>query len=150
MLQRMVDARDGSPPSRPPAAEAELKRRIFPGGTLRRGEAVYARTEYRPYRDLALREARRHGIELTGDYRLIVFIDAGLQRNLVPPTLRRLGRAPGRRHLHAAVRRGTRSVAGSCAYTGAWNRATDIKRSIGSTGKLFPLIGVHEAGVKFL
>ncbi|GAG38745.1 unnamed protein product, partial [marine sediment metagenome] len=39
------------------------------------------------------------------------------------------------------------AVAGSCTYSGEWNRATDIKRSIGSTGKLFPLIGVHEAGV---
>lgn len=39
------------------------------------------------------------------------------------------------------------ATAGSCRYTGRWNRATDIERSIGSTGKLFPLIGVHEAGI---
>ena len=39
------------------------------------------------------------------------------------------------------------ALAGSCTYTGEWNRATDIARSIGSTGKLFPLIGVHEAGL---
>ena len=39
------------------------------------------------------------------------------------------------------------ALAGSCTYTGEWNRATDIGRSIGSTGKLFPLIGVHEAGI---
>jgi penicillin-binding protein 1A len=39
------------------------------------------------------------------------------------------------------------ATAGSCTYTGAWNRATDIERSIGSTGKLFPLIGLHEASI---
>jgi penicillin-binding protein 1A len=39
------------------------------------------------------------------------------------------------------------AVSGSCRYSGAWNRATDIARSIGSTGKLFPLIGVHEASI---
>ncbi|MGB6700681.1 penicillin-binding transpeptidase domain-containing protein, partial [Methyloceanibacter sp.] len=39
------------------------------------------------------------------------------------------------------------ALTGSCTYTGEWNRATDIARSTGSTGKLFPLIGVHEAGL---
>lgn len=39
------------------------------------------------------------------------------------------------------------ATAGSCQYTGRWNRASDISRSIGSTGKLFPLIGAHELGV---
>ena len=39
------------------------------------------------------------------------------------------------------------AVSGSCNYSGEWNRATDIVRSIGSTGKLFPLIGVREASM---
>ncbi|MGB3037782.1 MAG: transglycosylase domain-containing protein, partial [Methyloceanibacter sp.] len=53
-------------------AEGELKHRIE-NGKLRRGNKVYARIEYRPYRDLALREARANGIKLPEDYRLIVF-----------------------------------------------------------------------------
>src|SRR4029079_5591222 len=73
VVQRMVDAGQISA-VQASKAEAELKRRIF-GGGLRRGDAVYARTEYRPYRDLALREARANGIGLAGDYRLVVFID---------------------------------------------------------------------------
>ena len=56
-------------------AREELKRRVV-GGRLRRGDERYARLEYRPYRDLALREARASGIELAADYRLVVFIDA--------------------------------------------------------------------------
>src|SRR4029079_1080562 len=126
-------------------AEAELKRRIF-GGGLRRGDAVYTRTEYRPYRDLALREARANGIGLAGDYRLVVFIDAGFQRNLMQQIC-----AVSDAHQAAGIfmrpSGEVLALSGSCTYTGEWNRATDIRRSIGSTGKLFPLVGVHEAGV---
>jgi penicillin-binding protein 1A len=39
------------------------------------------------------------------------------------------------------------AMSGSCKYSGEWNRATDITRSIGSTGKLFPLVGVREASI---
>lgn len=134
-----INAEQGS------AAKAELKRRIF-GGALRRGEASAARIDYRPYRDLALREARANGMSLGDDYRLIVFIDDGLQRNLV----RQLCAVSDAHQAAGIFMRSSGEVlaaAGSCAYTGSWNRATDITRSIGSTGKLFPLIGVHEAGI---
>ena len=126
-------------------AEHELRRRVF-GGNLRRGDRAMPRIEYRPYRDLALREAKENGIALAGDYRLIVFIDAGLQAEL----LRRSARSPaGIKPQGSSCGRQARCwrPTGSCTYTGEWNRATDIERSIGSTGKLFPLIGVHEAGV---
>ena len=124
-------------------AELELKRRVF-NGHLRRGDQVYARIEYRPYRDLALREAQADGIALPGNYRLIVFIDAEFQQNL----LAQICSITGRHQAAGFFMRPSGEVlatAGSCRYTGRWNRATDIERSIGSTGKLFPLIGAHEA-----
>ena len=127
------------------AAEQELRRRVL-GGNLRRGDQSYARIEYRPYRDLALREARNHGIALSGDYRLIVHLDAGFQQNL----LAQICSISGSHQAAGFFMRPSGEVlatAGSCRYTGAWNRATDIERSIGSTGKLFPLIGAHEAGL---
>jgi penicillin-binding protein 1A len=124
-------------------AEEELLRRLK-SKRLRRGDETYARIEYRPYRDLALREAKAHGIALPGNYRLIVYADAGLQQNLTAQICAATGD-----HEAAGVfmRPGGEvlAVSGSCTYTGEWNRATDIARSIGSTGKLFPLIGVHEA-----
>jgi penicillin-binding protein 1A len=126
-------------------AEAELKRRVLDGG-LRRGDEVYRRIEYRPYRDLALREARANGAKLSGDYRLIAHIDAEFQRTL----LTQICAMTGRHEAAGVFMRPSGEVlalAGSCNYTGAWNRAADIARSIGSTGKLFPLIGVHEAGL---
>ena len=126
-------------------AAAELRRRVL-GGNLRRGDEVYRRIEYRPYRDLALREARANGTKLAGDYRLIVHIDAEFQRNLHAQICAITGK-----HQAAGLfmRPGGEVLAtsGSCTYTGEWNRAADITRSIGSTGKLFPLIGVREAGV---
>ena len=124
-------------------AEEEVTRRLR-SRRLRRGEESYARIEYRPYRDLALREARAGGIALTGNYRLIVHADAGLQQHLNS----QLCSISGRHKAAGVFMRPTGevlAVAGSCAYTGEWNRAADIARSIGSTGKLFPLIGVEEA-----
>ncbi len=127
------------------AARGELKRRVV-GGRLRRGDERYARLEYRPYRDLALREARAGGIELAADYRLIVYLDGEFQRNLAAQICAIAGK-------HQAAGFFMRpsgqvlAVSGSCTYSGAWNRATDIARSIGSTGKLFPLIGVREASM---
>jgi penicillin-binding protein 1A len=126
------------------AAEArgELERRVL-AGRLRRGDKAYARLEYRPYRDLAIREAKANGIELPRDYRLILFIDPEFQQRLIGQICWVTGR-------HQAAGFFMRpsgealALAGSCTYTGEWNRATDIRRSIGSTGKLFPLIGVHE------
>ena len=126
------------------AAHAELKRRL--AGKLRRGDEVYRRIEYRPYRDLAMRQARANGTKLSDDYRLILHIDAEFQRTL----LMQICAMTGRHEAAGVFMRPSGEVlalAGSCNYTGAWNRATDIARSIGSTGKLFPLIGVHEAGV---
>jgi penicillin-binding protein 1A len=118
-------------------AEAELKLRVLGGKR---------RIEYRPYRDLAVREARANGIDLTGDYRLVLFLDPGVQRSLD----RQICAMTGAHQAAGFFMRPSGEVlalSGSCAYTGEWNRATDITRSIGSTGKLFPLIGVHEAGI---
>jgi membrane peptidoglycan carboxypeptidase len=55
VLQRMV-AEKMITVEQAARAENELKRRVR-NGTLRRGDQVYRRLEYRPYRDLALREA---------------------------------------------------------------------------------------------
>ena len=126
-------------------AKGELKRRVV-AGRLRRGKDAYARLEYRPYRDLALREARASGMELAADYRLIVYMDGEFQRNLAAQVCAIAGK-------HQAAGFFMRpsgevlAVSGSCSYSGAWNRAADIARSIGSTGKLFPLIGVREASM---
>jgi penicillin-binding protein 1A len=127
------------------AARGELKRRIV-GGRLRRGNEAYTRLEYRPYRDLALREARASGIELAPDYRLIVYMDGEFQRNLAA----QICAIAGKHQAAGCFMRPSGevlAVSGSCNYSGAWNRATDIARSIGSTGKLFPLIGVREASM---
>jgi penicillin-binding protein 1A len=126
-------------------AKAELARR-FKNGTLRRGDKSYQRLEYRPYRDLALREAKANGIDLEGDYRLVLFLDPGLQRNLDA----QICSITGSHQAAGFFMRPSGEVlalSGACTYTGEWNRATDITRSIGSTGKLFPLIAVKEAGI---
>lgn len=144
VLERMVADRMITA-SQAARAEADLKRRIGDGKLLR-GNKVYIRIEYRPYRDLALREANANKIVLPQDYRLIVFIDPEFQRTLQVQIC-----SISHTHQGAGVfMRPTGEVlaiSGSCSYTGTWNRATDIARSIGSTGKLFPLIGVHEAGI---
>jgi penicillin-binding protein 1A len=129
------------------AAEAreELERRVL-AGRLRRSDKVYARLEYRPYRDLALREAKANGIALPQEHRLILFVDPEFQQRLIG----QICSVTGRHQAAGFFMRPSGEVlalAGSCTYSGQWNRATDIKRSIGSTGKLFPLIGVHELSV---
>jgi hypothetical protein len=126
-------------------AEDELKRRIR-DGKLRRGNQIYTRLEYRPYRDLALREANANGIKLPEDYRLIVFIDPEFQQTLQAQICSITGAYQGAGFFMRPSGEAL-ALTGSCTYTGEWNRATDIARSIGSTGKLFPLIGVHEAGL---
>lgn len=126
-------------------AREDLKRRVG-GGRLRRGNKLYERLEFRPYRDLALREARASGIMLATDYRLIVHMDSEFQRNLTA----QLCMIAGDHQSAGFFMRPSGevlAVSGSCAYSGEWNRATDITRSIGSTGKLFPLIGVREASI---
>src|SRR5262249_53326591 len=126
-------------------AQAEIKRRIV-DGRLRRGDRSYKRIEYRPYRDLASREANANNITLPEDYRLVVFVDPEFQRTLQAQIC-----SISDTHQAAGVfMRPTGEVlaiSGACAYTGTWNRATDTARSVGSTGKLFPLIGVLEVGV---
>jgi penicillin-binding protein 1A len=123
----------------------DLKRRIAVG-RLRRGNDFYARLEYRPYRDLALREARASKSDLPADYRLVVYIDAEFQNRLAAQICAIAGK-----HQSAGVfirpSGEVLAVSGSCTYRGEWNRATDIVRSMGSTGKLFPLIGVREASM---
>ena len=126
-------------------AAGELRRRVL-GGKLRRGDKRYLRLEYRPYRDLTQREARASGIELPSDHRLFLFVDPEFQRQLAG----QICAVSGRHQAAGFFMRPSGEVlalSGSCTYTGEWNRATDIKRSIGSTGKLFPLIGVHEHAV---
>jgi len=141
VLQRMLEQQKITA-TQAESARKELKQRILQG-KLRRGRDVYARVEYRPYRDLAIREARASGIKLDGDYRLIVFMDPEFQRTLVSQTCSITGE-------HQAAGFFMRpsgevlAMTGSCTYTGEWNRATDSTRSIGSIGKLFPLIGIHE------
>jgi penicillin-binding protein 1A len=123
-------------------AKAELKRRLL-RGTLRRGDDAYKRVEYRPYRDLAIREAHASGINLGGDYRLIAFMDPDFQQALVTQVCSITGRHQAAGFfMHPSGE--VLATTGSCTYTGEWNRATDSARSIGSTGKLFPLIGIHE------
>ncbi len=144
VLQRMV-AEKKITLSQAVRAEDELKRRIR-DGKLRRGSQVYTRLEYRPYRDLALREASANGIKLPEDYRLIVFIDPEFQQTLQAQICSITGAYRGAGFFMRPSGEAL-ALTGSCTYTGEWNRATDIARSIGSTGKLFPLIGVHEAGL---
>jgi len=141
VLQRMAEQGKVTA-ARAAKAGEELKQRIL-RHQLRRGDATYARVETRPYRDLAVREARARGIALDGDYRLIVYIDPEFQRALVSQICSITGdhRAAG---FFMRSSGEVLAMAGSCTYTGEWNRATDSARSIGSTGKLFPLIGVHE------
>ena len=126
-------------------AREELKRRVA-GGRLRRGNEVYARFEYRPYRDLALREARASGIDLAADYRLVVHIDAEFQSRLAAQICAIAGKHQSAGFFMRPSGE-VLAVSGACIYSGEWNRATDIARSIGSTGKLFPLIGVREASI---
>jgi penicillin-binding protein 1A len=144
VIQLMLDQRKITDAAAVEAMQ-ELRRRIL-ASRLRRGNEVYARLDYRPYRDLAVREARGNGISLEGDRRLIVFLDAEFQQTLVTQICGIAGK-----HQSAGffMRPGgdVLAVSGSCTYGGEWNRATDIVRSIGSTGKLFPLIGVREASM---
>jgi membrane peptidoglycan carboxypeptidase len=145
VLQRMVNEKVITV-EQAARAENELKRRIR-NGTLRRGHKIYTRLEYRAYRDLAMREANANRINLPADYRLIVFIDPEFQRTLQT----QICSITGTHQAAGVFIRPTGEVlalTGSCTYTGEWNRAIDVARSIGSTGKLFPLIGVHEAGLR--
>jgi len=144
VLQRMV-AEKMITAEQAARAMNDLRQRMS-NGKLRRGENVYSRLDYRPYRDLALREIAANGIKLPADYRLIVFIDPEFQRTLQSQICSITGT-----HQAAGVflrpSGEVLALSGSCNYTGEWNRAADITRSIGSTGKLFPLIGVYEAGL---
>jgi penicillin-binding protein 1A len=126
-------------------AEQELSTRMR-SGRLRRGNDLYQRLDYRPYRDLALREARASGIQLAGDYRLIVFVDPAFQRKLSDELCSITGAHQGA-GVFMRPSGEVLALSGACSYTGAWNRVADMARSIGSTGKLFPLIGAHEAGI---
>lgn len=137
--QQMISAEEAE------AAKAQISHRVR-NQDLRRGKATYARIEYRPYRDLALREARADGIALGKTYRLSLFIDPEFQKNLVA----QLCAIAGGHEAAGFFMRPSGEVlatAGGCRYLGKWNRAADIGRSIGSTGKLFPLIGAHEGGI---
>jgi penicillin-binding protein 1A len=144
VLQRMV-AKKMITAAQAARAENELQHRVR-NGKLRRGNKAYSRLEYRPYRDQALREARTSGINLPADYRLIVFIDPEFQHTLQTQICLITGTHQGA-GIFLRPSGEVLALTGSCNYTGQWNRATDIARSIGSTGKLFPLIGAHEAGL---
>ena len=126
-------------------AENELKRRIKTG-KLRRGTETYARLEYRAYRDLAIegsaRERHQAAARLPAHRVPRSRVSAHASGQICSITGTHQGAGFFMRPSGEAL-----ALAGSCTYTGEWNRATDIARSIGSTGKLFPLIGVHEAGL---
>jgi membrane peptidoglycan carboxypeptidase len=102
-------------------AREEIKRRIA-GARLRRGNEPYARLEYRPYRDLALREARASGIELAADYRLIIYMDGEFQRNLAAQICAIAGKHQSAGLLHATVRRGLGRVRVLHLYRGVESR----------------------------
>jgi penicillin-binding protein 1A len=126
-------------------AEQEIARRIA-SGRLRRGTERNAEVEYRSYRDMAVREAAAGGLELGPDYRLVLFMDPGLQRRLVEQLCTiGLGHQAAGAFLRPSGE--ALAVAGSCEYTGTWNRAADISRSVGSAGKLFPLIAARELSI---
>ena len=101
VLQRMLDQQKITA-TEAANAEAELKRRLL-RGTLRRGHDAYVRVEYRPYRDLAIREAHTSGIKLDGDYRLIVFMDPEFQQNSYYADLLDHGKPSGSRIFYAPL-----------------------------------------------
>ena len=127
-------------------AEQSLRARIL-GRQLKRGRFVRRDEEMRPYRDLAVAEARRYGVADDDDYRLITHMDIALQDRIVDATRR----IAGRYQAAGVFIRPTGEVlgiAGSRNYAeSSFNRAFQSSQPIGSTGKLFVLIAAHENAI---
>jgi penicillin-binding protein 1A len=124
-------------------ASHELQARIH-GGKLRRGHAEYERLEFRPYRDFVLDELAQRGVTQPDEYRLLTHMDARLQGWTVEQTFDIAGD-----HQAAGVflrpSGELLAISGSRDYAeNSFNRAFKSARSIGSTGKLFPMIAAHE------
>lgn len=121
----------------------ELRVRIFEN-KLTRGKAEYERLEFRPYRDFVVDELAQRGVTLPEDYRLLTNMDPRLQVWTVEQTAEIAGD-----HQAAGVflrpSGELLAISGSRDYAeNSFNRAFKSVRSIGSTGKLFPMIGAHE------
>jgi penicillin-binding protein 1A len=124
-------------------AQAELRKRIY-DDRLVRGNADYERLEFRPYRDFVVDELAQRGVTLPEEYRLLTNMDPRLQAWTVNETADIAGR-----HQSAGVflrpSGELLAISGSSDYVdSSFNRAARAARSIGSTGKLFPMIGAHE------
>jgi len=127
-------------------AESLLRSRIL-GRKLKRGRTALRHEETRPYRDLAVAEAKQNGAPLDDDYRLISHMDPGLQDRIVDATRR----IAGRYQAAGVFIRPTGEVlgiAGSRDYVeSSLNRAFQSTQPIGSTGKLFVLVAAHESAL---
>lgn len=111
---------------------------------LRRGGAEYERLEFRPYRDFVVDELTQRGVALPEEFRLLTNMDPRLQLWTVEQTWDIAGD-----HQAAGVflrpSGELLAISGSRDYAeNSFNRAFKSARSIGSTGKLFPMIGAHE------
>jgi penicillin-binding protein 1A len=126
-------------------ALAEMKTRIATG-RLRRGRLQPLTVEFRPYRDEALAVARAAGAAAGGEVRLVVEMDPRLQSAVVDAT----GIMAADHQGAGIVMQPTGEVLALSSgriYQGSWNRATVIERSIGSAGKIFPLIAATSSGL---
>ena len=142
VLERMVDQKMIKAAAARGAAQ-ELRQRIQ-SRRLRRGRAASLSEETRPYRDLAVAEAKRHGVALDSGYRLIVNMNPAVQERVVQAARR----IAGRYQAAGVIMRPTGEVlgiAGSRNYVeSSYSRAFQSIQPIGSTGKLFVLIAAKE------
>ena len=121
----------------------ELHTKIYEN-KLKRGTAEYERLEFRPYRDFVVDELAQRGVTLPEDYRLLTNMDPRLQ----PWTVEQTWDIAGDHQAAGVFLRPSGellAISGSRDYAeNSFNRAFKSARSIGSTGKLFPMIGAHE------
>ena len=124
-------------------ATAQLHTSIF-DGKLKRGTRDYERLEFRPYRDFVMDEVARRKITLPEDYRLLTNMDPRLQLMVVDET----GSIAGNHQAAGVFLRPSGellAISGSRDYVeNNFNRAFKAVRSIGSTGKIFPMLAAHE------
>jgi len=124
-------------------ASSELHTRIF-DRRLKRGTRDYERLEFRPYRDFVMDELAQRKIAVPDDYRLLTNMDPRLQAMAVDETANIAGD-----HQAAGVflrpSGELLAISGSRDYVeNSFNRAFKMARSIGSTGKIFPMLAAHE------
>jgi penicillin-binding protein 1A len=145
VLERMAEQKMIGEASVESAAQ-DLLRRIR-NGSLRRGATAIASEETRPFRDLAIAEAARHGADVGEDYRLITTMDLQVQGWVVQATEQIAGpyQAAG---VFLRPNGEVMGIAGSRDYVeSSLNRAFRMRQPIGSTGKLFVLVAAHENGI---